>query len=817
VIDRLAETDDPHARELLVEALSGQLTAAEIAAVVRQRAPLDATPDHWTRMLVAHVYSGRIALAAGTAADLEDELGRRGVAVPVPALPADSKDARLWRFHAARAGLELARALRRLPVDAGVLAQHLAVVRKANVAGQMWLPVLSRAEIQALFDAYRDLDEEARAGALQVFAAAELDPVARLRAAQILSAGLTPDEIPAELARVVAETMLLDWARPLAAWRDPVVREAAARTLLLEKARPGEPWPEADPDRLFEHRLRDGAADAAFEWALKRSQLPRLLGIVRAVEGETAAVARVRGWVDRRPDVLEALLSEIARLGDAGHAELARLADASAVPLDLRLRALALGEGRASAAMREDMRRLLDGAHAELREHAALGLLRIGDADDRRLVLERFLAGAFREGFAVVPAHEDVPFLEAAARSAQGESRLRLARLVGHLPDPARVPLLLGLWRTADGELAAETRDILRRLDPTDVLTFIAERLDDGDTSILDVVGATRIIPRPLIDRYARAADGAAWELFFERMAAGGTLTAPGLADVLASKLARPPDDRRRRAVRIFARLDDWSDAPRLDGLAAVIAPALAGGDRDELLRWIVESTTDLDIAQRVRVLAAVGGPTDRTIVLALADILLAEPLQREALAAPLLAAIERTLGGEGELDGEPERARRILGYRAARARTDVERSAAVDALEAGLAHRSPRVRLHAFRLLRAHADRERYLAATRRLLSDDDPTAVRSAIRALAYGRHLDAVGDIAELLFHASNAVRAAATDGLLFLGEEAIPPLTRVLAHLRPDRRRTLAEVVERMRRQGEAGEAGEPGETDDADSI
>jgi HEAT repeat protein len=126
-------------------------------------------------------------------------------------------------------------------------------------------------------------------------------------------------------------------------------------------------------------------------------------------------------------------------------------------------------------------------------------------------------------------------------------------------------------------------------------------------------------------------------------------------------------------------------------------------------------------------------------------------------------------------------------------------------------------VRLHAFRLLRAHAERGRYLSATRRLLSDDDPTAVRSAIRALAYGRHLDAVGDIAELLFHASNAVRAAATDGLLFLGEEAIPPLTRVLAHLRPDRRRTLAEVVERMRRQGEAGEAGEPGETDDADSI
>jgi HEAT repeat protein len=523
-------------------------------------------------------------------------------------------------------------------------------------------------------------------------------------------------------------------------------------------------------------------------------------------------VARVRGWVERRPDVLGSLLPDIARLGDAGQAELARLAGASAVPLELRLRALELGEGRASAEVRDDLRRLLDGAHADLRERAALGLLRIGSADDRRLVLERFLAGAFRETFAVVPAHEDVPFLEAAARAAEGESRLRLARLVGHLADPARVPLLLGLWRTADGELASDTRDILRRLDPTDVLPFVAARLDDGDTAILDVVGATRIIPRPLVDRYARAADGAPWERFFERMAAGGTLTAPGLADVLAAKLARAPHD--RRAVRIFTRLDDWSDPARVGGLAAVIAPALAGSDRDELLQWIVESTTDLDIAQRVRVLAAVGSPTDRAVVLALADILLAEPLQRETLAAPLVAAIDRTL--DHELDGEPERVRRILGYRVARARTDVERSAAVDALEAGLAHRSPRVRLHAFRLLRAHAERGRYLSATRRLLSDDDPTAVRSAIRALAYGRHLDAVGEIAELVFHASNTVRAAATDGLLFLGEEAIPPLTRLLARLRPDRRRALTEIVERLRRGDDADDDADDA-PDPADSI
>jgi HEAT repeat protein len=131
-----------------------------------------------------------------------------------------------------------------------------------------------------------------------------------------------------------------------------------------------------------------------------------------------------------------------------------------------------------------------------------------------------------------------------------------------------------------------------------------------------------------------------------------------------------------------------------------------------------------------------------------------------------------------------------------------------IDLLEAGLAHRSPRVRLHAFRLLRAHADKPRYLSATRRLLADDDPTAVRSAIRALAYGRHLDAVGEIAELVFHANNAVRAAAVDGLLIFGDDAVPPLTRLLGRLRPDRRPALTEILERLRR----GDA--PPEEDDA---
>jgi hypothetical protein len=99
-------------------------------------------------------------------------------------------------------------------------------------------------------------------------------------------------------------------------------------------------------------------------------------------------------------------------------------------------------------------------------------------------------------------------------------------------------------------------------------------------------------------------------------------------------------------------------------------------------------------------------------------------------------------------LDGEPERVRRILSYRAVRSKTDVERAALTEVLERSMGHASARVRMHARRLLRAHADRSRYLAATRPLLRDGDTATVRSAIRVLAFGGDVDSVAEIANLL---------------------------------------------------------------------
>jgi hypothetical protein len=276
-------------------------------------------------------------------------------------------------------------------------------------------------------------------------------------------------------------------------------------------------------------------------------------------------------------------------------------------------------------------------------------------------------------------------------------------------------------------------------------------------------------------------------------MAGGGSLHAPGLAAILARVFLGGGGG--PGALRIFARLADWSQPDRVGELAAGLAPALSGARREDLLRCVVEATAPLDVGLRARVLGNIGGPDDLPIVTALLDAVLAAPELRDNLPGPMADAVDRRM--DAEATGEAERARQVLSYRALRAATATERAAVVDLLEGALMHPSPRVRLHAHRLLRTQADRARYLAATRLLLADRDPTTIRSAIRVLSFGRAAEAIPEICELLFHAHAAVRAAARDGLVAFGQDAASAVTRAVAHARPDRRPALSEVLDAIR--------------------
>lgn len=145
---------------------------------------------------------------------------------------------------------------------------------------------------------------------------------------------------------------------------------------------------------------------------------------------------------------------------------------------------------------------------------------------------------------------------------------------------------------------------------------------------------------------------------------------------------------------------------------------------------------------------------------------------------------------------GDPEQIRRAL-TRLAEAGPDTGRDGAVPSLLAELLHHPrPGVRLHAHRTSRAVLDRQTYLRHTFILLEDPRPDIVRSAIRALCHASWTPAIPALTGLLGHAHPVVRRTAVEGLVGLGEPAVPSLRYAADHARPDRRSLYTEVLEQI---------------------
>ncbi|WP_030714888.1 HEAT repeat domain-containing protein [Streptomyces sp. NRRL S-237] len=117
------------------------------------------------------------------------------------------------------------------------------------------------------------------------------------------------------------------------------------------------------------------------------------------------------------------------------------------------------------------------------------------------------------------------------------------------------------------------------------------------------------------------------------------------------------------------------------------------------------------------------------------------------------------------------------------------------------LRHPEPKVRLHAHRTSRALLDRQTYLHHTSILLDDPRPDLVRTAIRTLCHANWAPALPALTGLLEHSHPVVRRTAADGLVGMGEQAIPTLTRAAARARPDRRSRYTAVLEQITTAGD----------------
>lgn len=108
----------------------------------------------------------------------------------------------------------------------------------------------------------------------------------------------------------------------------------------------------------------------------------------------------------------------------------------------------------------------------------------------------------------------------------------------------------------------------------------------------------------------------------------------------------------------------------------------------------------------------------------------------------------------------------------------------------------SPRLRLHAHRLLRSCVSRPEYLKITVRLLEDPLADVRRSAIRILSFGRHAPTVPRLVALLTDQSPVVRRTAEEALLLFGDVARRPLDVAARKARPDRADVFRRVLARL---------------------
>jgi HEAT repeat protein len=791
LVEALAAARDPRRADLLAATLAGAFTPDELAALVTTRPGLPGA-------LLRAAYARGEGQLEGRLGALDAELSRRGAGSRIPRaddVPADHPQREgLARADAGRRVERFRARLREAPFADAPEASLVTSLRAAAEGASAAPVALSVPEQRVLAALLSRLDAAARADAVALLAGAS-DPAVLARVLPHVDAfgELDPRHEPLLAALVARRGPRV--ARQLATHPSPAVRARAVEVLALSGEGSLADTPAPARAAVLAAWFDQGREEELLAALSGPDALP-LAGVAAAVAsraGAAAALSLAERWVARAPAERASALVDLAFLGEVAEPALRALVEGEGRG-DVRQRALAALVSLRAASPSFLAARMAD-EHPGIREDAAHALLRAGDRDDRRRILTAWLAGSFRGWFAVPLDDEDAPAVERAVlRAAAEPETLHLFGPVGALPPACRVPLLLSLRASPHARVAAAARDALRALPPALVLPHVEGRLRSGDLSDLDIIGGAGVVPAVLVELARASTDPASWVRYCRRVAGAGALYAAGLGEHIAAWAADAPSS---PALSLLARLTDWYDVAHAEALLGRLGPALTGPRREEILGAVLGALEDQPPALLARVLSRMVRPSDTAAVHALATAEAASPGLSALLPPALCDAVEGALDAALR-EADPEGARRLLTYFARRAEgRDAERERVLALLEHHLRLGPRRVSLHAHRLLRTLAPRDRYLRATRALLDDPDPTTVRLAIRVLAFGGDAGAAEALAERLSHPHAAVARTAREGLVALGAAAEGPLLRARGRMRPDRRAAVDAVLEEIR--------------------
>ncbi|WP_441286278.1 HEAT repeat domain-containing protein [Sorangium sp. KYC3313] len=744
--------EDERARDRLLDALSGKLSAQAIRSGLRQGSAAAAR-------LLERVVAGEIALASGTADELAGEaveidahgLAARERARPGAVPPPGAADALAGAADAlaaalARDGWDDATARRLIERQAALTQRWLAALRKL---APEWFrlaadePALRDAALRLIVRTSTAPWSPVEARLYARHAAVLLDGLAA--ASADLRDGLLPllEEAAPELARaealgVAARVRGLAPApgarrSPLALLRrcGAILGRADVDQALATARAAADPWT-AEPAILREAfgataEAGDGEdpeGAAAWRAALRAAALePAALAALRAgPRGGLGSRAQLAALIEVFPAAAEparpALLDWMESLQPIGAPPWTLAEQAAAPSGDARVpRPSDLDQPR-SAALRERLLSMLAAPAPELRIKAAVALLSWPEPDARAAVLRAYLRGDVdgvdRPGLpSLAPSLLDLSEEELRGDPADEARRERAARLAAQLMPPEAerlLPQLLSWWESGAPATRAAAAQAIRRVAPDARAARLVDRLRQGAWGYLDLVAGERLLRTPEL------------EAVVERLRAEGRADLAGRLSLDDGPL-RPPGGGRAA-----------EDARALEALRARPEPqAPEASDRGPARQELVRLARAGDAEQARRALSALAGAPDGELAALLVEL---------------------------------------------------------------LGDRRPRVRLHAHRLLRDAVDRAAYLRATCALLSDPLPDVVRSAIRILCFAPWPPALPAIVGLLLHPHAVVRRAAAEGLGHVGAPAIPALKDALGRARPDRREVYAEVMRRI---------------------
>ncbi|MCY1041888.1 hypothetical protein OV208_11240 [Corallococcus sp. bb12-1] len=819
VLDALEDTETPREQELLCEALSGELSPHALVSLLRRG-------TRSAKVLNDAVHDGVLLLSSQARETLEVLLRRHGLSQWIPATSDDPVQARLLRERRLDANLawmddalasgdaalleapEEEFTKRLAAVASAGLTDTRAAVLKRHLDGIRGLldsprPSLRRLALGLLTALAGRLSEPERVGALaevrRAWTGKLIEPHEALGVLYRL--GAVPSLEETRMASSLPDERVALWGterRILAGeLSGPGLMEALKQARSPSVRRFLVPYAlrEVPPLQVLEAAARGSHGDllelVREEWDARVPEDALLAELARAVGAVASpqAGALVRWMAEVGTEAARASLRRLARHHERGIA-LAAFA-ALGTPTSAEDEALLVD--------------LLSHAHVEIRRQAAWQLWRvrglprlqylldlIGEAQPRRWLppwaVDRQDLEALRAmlGFVEAPGSD--------AEKLEGDVWLEsLLELLGGLGSeqrlmPSLALLLLDVWRIGRGRSVTMAADRLRGLPAARMLPFVLPMLREGHTAALEILPGDTVWGPELMEMFLQAR-GLARTHFLEWLQRVDTVQGRDgrrLEDALL-RIVHEDDGHREAALQLLGGRACWGnreDAFRLaDGLIGIVnrkddAQALAA-----MSRGLERQGPEV----RIALLARVTTPALRTeVVTALALLVLDDPSLEKKLPAELMRDVERRLEALAWEVPEPE-AKAMKWMVLRRAPHVVER------LTGLLSHRKSSVRLHAHRLLKDQVSRESYLELTRELLKDAEAGNVVRAVRTLTFGGHLPAVAEVAALLPDRRNAVARAAWDGLLVMGEAALPVLRGELAHARPDRRALLARVI------------------------